>query len=29
LRSPTTLWQTDDVFESSFSFVAGFLVAGA
>jgi hypothetical protein len=29
LRSPTTLWHTDHVFESSFSFVAGFLVAGA
>jgi len=29
LRSPTTLWHTNHVFESSFSFVAGFLVAGA
>ena len=29
LRAPTTLWHTDpNVFESSFNFVAGFLVAG-
>jgi hypothetical protein len=28
LRPPTTLWHTHPVFESSFNFVAGFLVAG-